>query len=55
VDASDEELEVQRIEAESGIPDLYGCAGWTLIAVVVLALIAAGFVFLALWLSGPHL
>jgi hypothetical protein len=54
VGASDEDLEVERIEPESGIPDLYGCIAWTLAAVVVLALIAAGFFFLAFLLSGPY-
>jgi hypothetical protein len=44
---SDEDLELERIDAESSIPDLYGCAGWTLLAIVVLGPVVLAVIFLA--------
>ena len=45
---SDEDLELERIDAESSIPDIYGCVGWALLAIVVLALVAAGVILIAM-------
>ena len=48
---SDEDLELERIDAESSIPDLYGCVGWTLLAIVAWVFVFVSVVGLGVVLS----